>query len=71
MERTLRILGITSAFLSFTLCLVAGLWILATVGFKTDDDAIWTAMAFYFIGKAFFVGPMLLIVTVKSTHEKM
>ena len=30
-------------------------------GALAKDDAIWVGMGLYFIGKAFFVGPMLVI----------
>ena len=43
------------------LCLAAGLWILICVGFQTKSDAVWTGLGLYFVGKAFFVGPMLLV----------
>ena len=33
---------------------------MAADGFQFDDGAISTAIGFYFVGKAFFVGPMLL-----------
>ena len=38
-----------------------GLWILTSVGFDHDGDAVETGIGLYFIGKAFFVGPMLLV----------
>jgi hypothetical protein len=50
-----------SAIVATLFCLIAGLWILVNVGFKFADDAVWTGLGLYFVGKAFFVGPMLLI----------
>jgi hypothetical protein len=47
------------AILSSLLCLLGGLWILSRTDFRKDDDALATAIGFYFAGKAFFVGPML------------
>lgn len=49
-----------AAILAFSFCLLGGLWILSHVGFK-KDEAVWIGIAFYFIGKAFFVGPMLWV----------
>ena len=58
----LSLLGKLSGVLSFVLCLAAGLWVLASVGFDTNgDDGVWTGMGLYFVGKAFFVGPMLIL----------
>jgi hypothetical protein len=47
------------AVLSFTFCLLGGLWILTRANFSSKDDLLGTAIGFYFVGKAFFVGPML------------
>ena len=52
------------AVLSFLFCLLGGLWILCHANmrnFTHGDDALTIAIGFYFVGKAFFVGPMLLI----------
>ncbi len=49
-----------SALLSFGLCLAGGLWILRSAGFD-PDDALGAGIGLYFIGKAFFVGPSLLL----------
>ena len=64
MSKGLRKLGIIFSVLSFVVCLAGGVWILVHVGFDADNDgAVWTGMGLYFVGKAFFVGPMLLITT--------
>ncbi len=52
------------AVLSFAFCLFAGLWLLCRTGFGSDD-ALATAIGFYFVGKAFFVGPMLFLAAEK------
>lgn len=57
-----------AASLAFFFCLLGGLWILLHVGFK-KDDAVWIGIAFYFIGKAFFVGPMLWIAAEHLRHS--
>ena len=56
------LLGKVFGVVSFVLCLAGGVWILANVGFDTNgDDAVWTGMGLYFVGKAFFVGPMVML----------
>jgi hypothetical protein len=61
MNTKLKIVAQLAAAIAFIFCLIAGLYILSRVGFKSNDDAVWTAIGLYFIGKAFFVGPMLLV----------
>lgn len=61
MNATLRIIGTLCAVLSFAFCLTAGLWILTKTGLDHGDNTLTTAIGLYFIGKAFFVGPMLLV----------
>jgi len=52
--------GKISATLAFLLCVVGGLsTIYGVVG--GTEDFIWPGLGIYFIGKAFFVGPSLLI----------
>ena len=57
---TTRTLVRVAAVIAFLICLIGGLWILFHMGFKTNSDAVWTGLGLYFVGKAFFVGPMLL-----------
>ena len=40
-------------------CLLGGLWLLGSADFAAKGDAMPIAIGFYFVGKAFFVGPML------------
>jgi len=61
MNRRLKTLARVSAGLAFVICLAGGLWILTSVGFDHDGGGIETGIGLYFIGKAFFVGPMLLV----------
>ena len=61
MNDIVRKIGVASALVSFLLCLGSGFWILRGVGFQSDDDAVWTGIGLYFVGKAFFVGPMLVV----------
>jgi hypothetical protein len=46
------------AVLAFAFCLLGRLWILTRSSFSSKDDILGTAIGFYFVGKAFFVGPM-------------
>lgn len=57
MQTVIRI----AALLSFSLCLTGGLWILGNVAFSDKGDALGVGLGFYFVGKSFFVGPMLWI----------
>lgn len=55
----MKILARIAAVLAFAFCLLGGLWILSRTDFASKDDILATAIGFYFVGKAFFVGPML------------
>jgi hypothetical protein len=61
MNGNMKMLGMACAITAFIFCLGAGFWILTKTGFDHGNDAIATGIGLYFIGKAFFVGPMLLI----------
>lgn len=65
MSSVIRKTGFAAAFASFILCFAAGTWILTKTGFDHGNDAVSAAIGLYFIGKAFFVGPMLLLVSVR------
>jgi len=69
MKEKIRRAGIVSAGIAFLFCLSGGLWILTKAGFDHGDDAISTAIGLYFIGKAFFVGPMLLIASMQASKQ--
>jgi len=58
---TMKRIARVGAVLSFTLCLLGGLWILAKCSLS-KDDALSLGIGLYFVGKAFFVGPMLWLV---------
>ena len=55
--------GKIAAILAFVFCLTGGLFVVlaALEIFFDDEQFIWVGMGLYFIGKSFFVGPMLLI----------
>jgi len=61
----MKTLARIGAVLSFSFCLLGGLWILSRADFKSKDDLLGTAIGFYFVGKAFFVGPMLWLAAEK------
>ena len=67
MENKLRRIGVVSGILAFVICLLAGMYILIHVGFDGSSEVIYTGIGLYFIGKAFFVGPMLIITTLHMT----
>ena len=64
--KTLARLG---AILAFLFCLLGGLWILSRASFTSKDDVLATAIGFYFVGKAFFVGPMLWLAGEKCERK--
>lgn len=58
----MKLVSRISALFAFVTCLAGGLWILTSVEFKHGDfNGLWTGLGLYFVGKAFFVGPMLLL----------
>ena len=58
------------AILSFAFCLVGGLWLLVGADFTTGSDGLAIAIGFYFVGKAFFVGPMLWLAAGKCCTQQ-
>ena len=65
MSAKMRKLCVVCALLAFVFCLGGGLWILSKTGLDHGNDAVSAGIGLYFIGKAFFVGPMLLIAALK------
>ena len=53
----MKTLAHVGACVSFLFCLLGGLWILMHADYK--DDFVGIGIGLYFVGKAFFVGPML------------
>ncbi len=66
MSDKMRSMGVVSAFLAFIFCFGGGLWILNKTGLNFGNDAVAVGIGLYFIGKAFFVGPMLLMTALKK-----
>ena len=65
----MKIMARIGAVLSFVFCLLGGCWILKAANFNSKDDALGTAIGFYFVGKAFFVGPMLWLAAGKCSAK--
>ena len=61
-----RKMFVVCALLAFVFCFWGGVWILSKTGLNFGNDAISTGIGLYFIGKAFFVGPMLLVTALKK-----
>ena len=60
----MRSLARVAAVLAFLFCLLAGLWILL----QTErEDVLAYGIGLYFVGKAFFVGPMLWLAADRHT----
>ena len=66
MNDKMKMMGVVSALLAFVFCLGGGFWILGKTGLNFGNDAVSAGVGLYFIGKAFFVGPMLLITALKK-----
>ena len=66
----MKTLARIGAVLSSVFCLFGGVLIIAKTGFGTDKDgAIWTGIGLYFVGKAFFTGPMLWLAAEKCCSQ--
>lgn len=62
MNKKTRRFGIISGILAFILCLAAGLIVIIT-----SPGWLWVGIGLYFIGQAFFVGPMLIIYCIANS----
>ena len=62
-----RTQGTIAAILAFVFCLAAGIWILMHADLSGTGDVLEVGIGLYFIGKAFFVGPMLLLTALRSS----
>ncbi|MBU0713755.1 MAG: hypothetical protein KJ964_00170 [Verrucomicrobia bacterium] len=68
MDDKTRKFWVACALLAFVFCFGGGLWILSKTGLDHGNDAVSTGIGLYFIGKAFFVGPLLMITALKSSR---
>jgi len=58
--------GVVSGIIAFILCLLGGLIVIAA---GLGESALWLGIGLYFIGQAFFVGPMLILVSLPKSKE--
>jgi len=66
----MKTLARIGAVLAFLFCFAGGAWLLVNTGFNHKDDALSTAIGLYFIGKSFFVGPMLWLAADKCCSNE-
>jgi hypothetical protein len=60
------------AILAFMFCFAGGGWILVKTGFSSsNDNTLSMGMGLYFMGKAFFVGPMLWLAAEKCCAKEV
>ena len=64
MSKKIRRFGSVAGALAFLLCFAGGIWIVANSDFDPSDP-IAMGIGLYFIGKALFVGPMLIIASLQ------
>jgi hypothetical protein len=56
---TMKTLARIAAFLASSFCMLGGLWTLNRFDFASRENTLSSATGLFFIGIAFFVGPML------------
>ena len=66
MNAKTRKMIVVCALLAFVFCLGGGLLILSKTGIDFGNDTVSAGIGLYFIGKAFFVGPLLLVTALKK-----
>ena len=67
MKSPLKTIARIAGTLAFLCCFGGGVCILVKTGFSLKgEDAIWSGVGLYFIGKSFFVGPMLWLMAEKA-----
>jgi hypothetical protein len=67
----MKTLARIGAVLAFAFCFLGGMWILTKTGLsRSSDDIVWTGLGMYFVGKAFFVGPMLWLAAEKCCSSQ-
>jgi hypothetical protein len=62
----MKILSRVAAVLAFLFCFSGGAWFLCHA---KGDDALPIGLGLYFVGKAFFVGPMLWLAAEKCCSK--
>lgn len=66
----MKIMLTFSAIAASLLCILGGLVILYHIDFSSEDEAVWGGIGLYFLGKAFFVGPMLWVTLKRLGNDK-
>lgn len=67
MNKFLKVFGIVCGILAFFFCACSGAAMVKTAG--VDDAPIYRSFGFFIIGMAFFTGPLLIILSLKSGHS--
>lgn len=65
MNKKTKCFGIISGILAFLLCLAGGLMLI----FLDYDEKVLVGIGLYFIGQAFFAGPILIIISLLTNKE--
>ena len=68
-EKKIACIGAIAGMMAFLLCLAAGVWILINTRFDPSEPLA-VGIGLYFIGKALFVGPMLIITSMKPGKKE-
>jgi hypothetical protein len=67
-EKKIARIAAIAGMLAFLFCLAAGVWILANTQFDPSEPLA-VSIGLYFVGKALFAGPMLIITAMRQSKE--
>jgi hypothetical protein len=67
-EEKIKRISAVAGMLAFLFCLAAGIWILVNTRFDPDEPLA-VGIGLYFVGKALFAGPMLIIASMRLGKE--
>ena len=68
MSKKTKCFGVISGILAFIFCFAGGVIVAVAEVAGFDDSALWLGIGLYFIGQAFFVGPMLIIYCIVNSE---
>ena len=68
-EKKIARIGAIAGMMTFLFCLAAGVWILVNTRFDPNEPLA-IGIGLYFVGKALFAGPMLIITSMKPGKEE-
>jgi len=68
-DEKLNHISAMAGMLAFLFCLAAGIWILVNTRFDPNEPLA-VGIGLYFIGKALFAGPMLIITAMRSEKRE-